>query len=122
MSRSSVLAALLMTASSSAHAHGEAVVFALLLWVGLFGGVVAGALEELNPWRKLGLGWWFAVYLAILALGAGIAAQSLEAIPYAIGYGAFLGVLPFTLLFFLSRFMASTIRSYRAGRNPNGSP
>ena len=116
-----LLVPLMLAASTSAHAHGEAVVFALLLWIGLFGGMVAGALEALNPWHKLGPGWWFAIYLGVLALCASIAARSLEAIPYAIGYGAFLGVVPFMLLFFLSRFVASTIRSYRSSRNSNGS-
>jgi hypothetical protein len=113
------VALLLVAASTPAQAHGEAVIFALLLWVGLFGGVAAGALEALNPWRKLGPGLWFAIYLCILAVCAGIAARSLEAIPYAVGYGAFFGVIPFMLLFFLSRFLANTIRSYRCSRSSN---
>jgi peptidoglycan/LPS O-acetylase OafA/YrhL len=113
------LALLLTAASAFAQGHGQAVIFALLLWVGLFGGIAAGALEALNPWRKLGPGWWFVIYLSLLALCASVAASSLEAIPYALGYGAFFGVVPFMLLFFLSRYMANTIRSYRSSRDPS---
>jgi hypothetical protein len=114
MRRPNLLVASLLLVSPAAHAHGEAVVFALLLWVGVFGGVIAGALEAVNPWRKLGPGWWFAIYLVALAVFGSIAAGSLEAAPYAVGYGAFLGVVPFMILFFLSRFLATAIRSYRS--------
>lgn len=106
----------LAVASEMAHAHGEAVIFASLLWIGLFGGVLAGALSAIGALPRFGASHWFLLYLALLAVAGAAVLQSLEVIPYAMGYGAFFGVIPFFVLFHVARYAATTVRAYRSAR------
>jgi hypothetical protein len=108
--------------SSSAHAHGEAMVLGVLLQFGLGGGLLAGILVVALRREHLSFAWPFAALLGILAIVASIWAQSLAAMPYAIAYGAFAAVLPFVLAYYAARYAAVRVRVlWRNRRKPSGS-
>ena len=54
--------------SSSAHAHGEAMVLGVLLQFGLGSGLFAGVLVVALHRERLNFGWPFAAFLGILAI------------------------------------------------------
>lgn len=106
--------------SSSAHAHSEAMVFDILLQLGLGGGLLAGVAVVAIHRQRLGFTLPFAVFLGILAIVAAIWTESLTAMPYAIAYGALAAVLPFVLAYYAARYVAGRIHTFLQARKRNG--
>ncbi|WP_133155285.1 MULTISPECIES: hypothetical protein [Roseateles] len=100
-----------------AYAHSEAVVLGVLVYFGLGGGLVAGPIAVVAKRAKLSFAWPFAAFLGILSVFAAVWSRSIEVIPYAIAYGAFVSVLPFVISYYLSRFVAQRINQAISARS-----
>jgi RsiW-degrading membrane proteinase PrsW (M82 family) len=87
--------------------------FLALAGLGLLGGAIAGTAAGLRPARPVRFGPAFLVYLGVLAVVSTTWAQSMDALPLALVYGAAISVLPFGAAFLLARRLAGILMSKR---------
>jgi hypothetical protein len=83
--------------------------------LGLLGGAIAGAWAGWRTRPPLRFGPAFLVYLGVLSAVATTWAQSMEALPLTLVYGAAMGVLPFAAAFHLLRRIVAAWKARRSG-------